>query len=118
MILTNTVYMRAYMAGAKTTSQPECHVDYTDFSMDGEDTVPSMYRAALNDTTAVTIGPAITTKSKRRQVNFINIHNKDTVTQTITVDTYDGTDARILVKKTLTTGQTLTWTPEYSWLVI
>ena len=117
MILVPGTKLEAVLAGAVTANQPEAHVDYVDYNLQGEKTAPSPYRSALNSTTDVTILAAPATNPSREPIE-VNIYNKDTASVTVTVKTDDGTTERIIVRRTLTTLQTLQWKTNIAWTVI
>jgi hypothetical protein len=69
-----------------------------------------------NNATDVTIvgSPAATTQ---RQVTTINVYNNDTLSRVVTVEKFDGTNARVLVRARLAPGDTLYWSREAGWTV-
>ena len=117
MILDTTLKLEAVLAGAVAANQPEVHVDYVDWSKDMEQTAPAAYRVALNSTTDVTILAAPVQNPKREPIE-VNIYNKDTASVQVTVKTDDGTTERIIVRRTLTTLQTLCWKRNVGWFVL
>ena len=105
MILDINTKLEAVLAGAVAANQPEVHVFYADWNASNEMTAPTLFRAALNSTTDVTILAAPVANPKR-EVLSMTLYNKDTATVTATIKTDDGTE-RILVKKALATLETL-----------
>ncbi len=95
--------IKALLAGAITTSQPEAVSSWADD--DGSSLVEGASTVALNSTTPVTIvaAPAAAT---RRVIKDIYIENKDTVSVVLTV-LYDNAGTTYNIEKvTLTPGQT------------
>lgn len=106
------------LAGAVSASQPEAHVDFFVYNLDGSVSRPATKRTALNDTTDVVILAAPTTQGEVREVFKVSIYNKDSATITVTVKTDDATTERIIVKQTITTLKTLCWEKSTGWYVI
>jgi len=79
--------------------------------------VPGDADGATNNTTNVTIvgSPAASTQ---RQVTTLNIYNADTLIRAVTVEKFDGTNARILARASLAPGDTLYWSREAGWTVL
>ena len=100
-----TMTLQAVLAGAVAANQPEVHVGYMVYDKDGQKTKPAIYRAALNNTTDVTILPA-PPSGYVYEVISLSIYNKDTASVTVTVKTDTGTE-RIVTKVTLLTLETL-----------
>lgn len=117
MILDLSTKLEAVLAGAVAANQPEAHVDYIDWNQNGEPTPPAFTRAQLNSTTDVTILAAPTSNPKR-EVTQVTIYNKDTASVTVTVKTDDGTTERIVLKRTLTTLQSLMYERGTGWYVL
>jgi hypothetical protein len=115
---TTLLRLEAVLAGAVAANQPECHVNYIQWNVDNVPTRPAVYRAALNNTTDVSILPAPTTQGIVREVTSMSIYNKDTANVTVTVKTDDGTTERIIVKQELLTTETLNWTRDAGWFII
>lgn len=109
MILDNSIKLEGVLAGAVSANQPEFHVDYTVWNVQGAETRPEPARGALNSTNDVTLLAAATTQNERRQINGIWIYNKDTASVTVILKTDDGTTERIIARRTLLTLQTLCW---------
>lgn len=117
MILDSSMKLEAVLAGAVSTSQPEAHVGYVDFTIEGKQTRPAPFRVSLNSTTDVTI-LASPTGNAVRKTESISIYNKDTASVTVTVKTDDGSTEKIVVKQTLATLETLCWDLGVGWYVI
>lgn len=103
------------LAGAITTSQLPVVASYVDVTTTAY--TPISTDTATNSTTAVTIvsAPAATTQ---RQVKFLNIHNADTVSATVTVQLNNNGTLRLLVVESLASGSTLTYTDGKGWQTI
>jgi len=117
MILDTTLRLEAVLAGAVAANQPEVHVDFVDWTPEGVQGVPATFRVALNSATDVTILAAPVLNPKREPIE-INIYNKDTASVTVIVKTDDGTTEYIIVRRTLTTLQTLSWKRNVGWFVL
>lgn len=117
MILNLSTRLEAVLAGAVAANQPEVHVDYSDWNQLGERSAPDSFRVALNGATDVTILAAPVGSPKREPIE-VNIYNKDTASVVVTVKTDDGTTERIIVRRTLTTLQTLCWKTNVGWFVL
>mgnify|MGYP001594690075 CR=1 FL=1 len=105
------------LAGAVSANQPEVHVDYVDWTKDMEKTAPATQRSALNGATDVIVLAAPVQNPKREPVE-ISVYNKDTASVVLTVKTNDGTTERIVLRRTLTTLQTLMWKTNANWEVL
>ena len=117
MNLDVTLKLEAVLGGAVSANQPEVHVDYVDWNREGQQTPPATSRSALNGATDVTILAAPVQNPVREPIE-VSIYNKDTANVTVTVKTDDGTTERIIVKRTLTTLQTLLWKKNAHWTVL
>src|SRR3990167_10779861 len=117
MILARGFTLQALLAGAGAANQPEVHVDSVDHTQEGVQSPNATQRAALSSTTDVDI-LAAPVSNPLREVVEVMIYNKDTASVTVTVKTDNGTTERIIVKRTLTTLQTLFYTREGGWQVI
>lgn len=115
MILDTTLKtIEIVLAGAKTTNDCEYTVDYADTNS-GTTFVPAGSMGVTNGTSAVTAVPAPT--GVQRHVKALTVYNADTVSSTVTVRMYDGTNRRILIKTILASGQSLVWTADVGWSV-
>ena len=117
MILDSSTKLEAVLAGAITTSQPEAHVFYVDWNIQGLTSPPVAFRVALNGSSDVTL-LAAPTASPAREVQSLTIYNKDTVSVTVTVKTDDSTTERIIQKQTLATTETFCYEKGVGWYVI
>ena len=116
MILDGSTKLEAVLAGGVSANQPEVHVDYVDWNINGETSPPVTFRVALNSTTDVTI-LAAPTASPAREVMNLTVYNKDTASVTVTVKTDDGTE-RILMKQPVATLGTLCYEKGVGWYVM
>jgi hypothetical protein len=110
LILSSDLTLEAVLGGAVAANQPEFHVDYLIYNLQGLSSKPAVARGALNSTTDVTlISPSAngySTQGFIAEVKSLSIYNKDTSSVTVTVKTTDGTD-RILVKMILDADEQL-----------
>jgi len=112
ILLKTTDILRFRLSGAVTTNQLDfvtSFVDITGFS-------PSNNSGTSNDATNVTIigSPS----AGVRQVKFISIVNVDTTGATVTVEQYDGVNARQLLTWTLDVYDTLSYVDSEGWKVL
>ena len=117
MILDGSLKLEIAMSSTASTSQPEIHVNYFDWNPANQPTLPSYIRTATNNVTDVTILAAPPT-NPRREIQRIQVFNKDTASQIFTVKTDDGSTERILVKRTLTTLQSLCFEKGTGWYIL
>jgi hypothetical protein len=117
MILdTTTKVIRAYLGGAVSTSQPEWTSSWADHNAAGESFTPAGGLGLLNGATPVTL-VASPAASVQRQAKILGIFNADTANVTVTVDVYDGTNARRWVRALLEPNWSLQWEPGGTWHV-
>lgn len=118
MILDTTlIKLEAVLAGAVAANQPEVHVDYIVWNLDGTQSKPATFRSALNSTSDVTILAAPGRQGEVRDPIRVNIYNKDTAAVTVTVKTDDGTTERIKIKQALQAGESLLFERQTGWYV-
>lgn len=108
--------LQAVMAGAKTTTEPQSVVSFYDESDAGMRTKGATKLANLNDTTDVDICAA-PQQSYVRCIDFVEIYNADTVTQTVSVKIDESATDYILVKQVLAAGETLHYEDKEGWYV-
>ena len=121
MILDQTRRLEIVLGGAITTSNPECHVWYRDYNVEGLLSLPSVYNVAANGATDVALLAAPGGQNQRREVLRLAVYNKDTVNATVTIKTdvaAGGGTEYIILKQTLTTLQTLVYEIESGWQVL
>jgi len=109
-----TTSLEVVLAGAITTNQLPIVVSFADKTT--TTFTPGKTTSATNSTSTVTIAAA-PAASTQREVHSINIYNADTVAAIITVRENDNGTLRILVKITLSVGDTLTYTHAHGWVV-
>lgn len=115
IVLDINTKLEAVLAGAVSANQPEVHVVYQDYTFANEKSTPTLFRAALNNTTDVTI-LAAPVANPRREVVYISVYNKDTASATVIIKTDDGTE-RIILRKPLATLETLHGGEQSGWYV-
>lgn len=116
MILSNNVNtsIEVVLAGAITTNQLKCVATWVD--------TPSASFASgqtitqTNNTTAVTLVPAVT-DTYRREVTYISVLNTDTTNATVTIQLNVSGVATQVVKVTLSTGSHLVYTQGSGWQI-
>lgn len=74
------------------------------------------YFATTNGTNAVDICPA-PPQGVVRVINYICVHNSDAGSETVTIQIDDSSTPYIQVVMTLSTTESLVWTPESGWNV-
>ena len=114
MILDTTLRLELVLTAAKTTNDMDVTVDYQDWTVEGEDTIPDTYRIASNGVTDVIIlaAPVI---NKRREPLRITIYNKDTADKIAIVKTDNGTTEFIEMRRTIATLTSLVWEKTIGW---
>lgn len=115
IILDNTTgTIQAVLGGAITTNQPDYWTGYVDHTT--TTVLSGNGGGALNSTTDVNIvsAPAASTQ---RQVKYISIYNRDTVSVTATVKYDSSGTERILWKGTLATGEKVEYIEASGWIV-
>ena len=120
MILDQTMRLEAFMAGSASTSQPDVIVDFIDWTQDKTQTIPSPFRTTLSHATVITILASPNGISQVRDPQRVSIYNKDTVTQTITVQSQDTSASaqRIEVKQAVASGRSLVWEKPIGWYIV
>lgn len=115
--------LQIVLGGAVATTDAECTVSYYDVPSQTKLNDFSEYRGALqvsvsDDTTDVDICAAPTVAGTVRNIDYINIYNKDSASIQVTVKIDDGGTETILIRRTLTTLQTLFYEDGAGWIVI
>ena len=118
MILDSTLKLEIVLTAAKTTNDMDVTVDYLDWNLQGEPTVPSFFRVASNGTTDVTILAAPTIVGTRREPQRITVYNKDTADKIALIKTDNGTTEFIEVRRTIPTLISLVWEKTTGWYTI
>lgn len=109
MILSNNIStsIEVVLSGSVTTNQLKCVATWVD--MPSNNFASGQTATNTNNTTAVTLVPAIT-ETYRREVQYLSVYNADTVDATVTVRLNIGGAFTTLIKATLSTGDTLIYT--------
>jgi len=119
MLLDTTMNLQCVMAASATAAQPEIQIVYVDWTPDPQrNAIPFLARKALNHITDVTVLAAPTGIAQAREVTHFSCYNKDSVTQTVTVKSDDGSAEYIFVKQALGTGKTLCWDKGAGWQLV
>jgi hypothetical protein len=114
--------LEAVLAGAITTTQPHCIVSFYDVPAQSKDDF-SEYRGATkitatNSATAVTICEAPGVNGTVRNIDYISIQNRDSVSATVTVQIDDANTDYVLVSQSVAAGKTLEWTRSAGWKIL
>lgn len=109
--------LQAVLGGAVAANQPEAHVVYVTWNVDGKPSKPAQSRTALNSNTDVNILTAPGINGHVREPIRISIYNKDTASVLLIVKTDDGTE-RIIIRQTLLTLESLHWEKGSGWQVL
>ena len=117
---TTTKKLQIVLVGAVTTNQLEVSSYYFDLIPQSTTTLRrgGTKVATSNNTTDVDIVDAPELQGRIRNVHTIMIHNKDTVTATITVKLDNSGTETILTKQTLRAQETLVYEDQAGWQVI
>lgn len=117
MILdTTSKTVEVILGAAKTTNDCEVNADFAD-TVSGSTFVPASTPSLTNGLTAVTV-VAAPAASTQRHVKALSVYNADTVNQTVTVRTYDGTNRRRIISAALAPGACLVYTDHSGWQII
>lgn len=111
----STRSIRAFLGAAAATTNPVYTSGHID--RDGTTLTPGGSDGALNGTTAVTVVGA-PSGSAVREVHSLSVYNVDTAAHTVTVEKYDGTNQRRIVRATLNPHETLLYHRNSGWLVL
>jgi hypothetical protein len=104
--------LQAVLTTARTTNDMQCLVSYRDITT--ETYLPGRSVATTNGTTAVSIVPA-PASSTQRAVDFISIHNADTVVKTISISFVHSGGSITLWRGVLNPGERLEYTDKNGW---
>ena len=114
MLLTaNTQELLVQLAAPHTTIVPDFYSVYVDKIKDA--ITPANFSGTFDNTPTVAVGSPANNTS--RNITELQIYNGDSVSNTVIVSFFDGTNTRILKKSTLTAGQTLTYIRLEGWSV-
>ena len=111
MILLDTNTKLEIVLGGTPTTQ----LDWLAVYIDTTDDTPKHNDGTTNSTTDVDLVTA--PASDKRLVRYLNIHNNDNATQSVTVKIDDGVNERVLVSKSLDTGDTLIYDSQSGWYI-
>jgi hypothetical protein len=118
MIVLNSTLrkLEVVLAGTVTTNQLQVTTHFTDTRAAGVTGIGSQV-SNTNNTTDVDIVSS-PTSGVTRAIDSITIYNKDTVAATVTCKYSDNGTEYILVKATLTAGDTLQYENDHGWWVV
>lgn len=111
---TTTRKLQALLGATVTTNQMQCVANYSDATQSGY--VGATTVINTNNSTAVDIVPA--PAAGVRDVDYINIYNRDTVSQSVTVRYNDNGTTYVLIVATLLTGEQLNYTHGSGWCAL
>jgi hypothetical protein len=109
-----TKSLEIILAAAVTTNQLPVVAAYAD--LDTVSISPGSSDTASNSTSAVTI-LAAPAANQQRQLKFLNVYNADTVAAIVTIRLNDNSTTRILIKVTLSVGDSLTYSIAQGWKI-
>lgn len=107
--------LEAVLGGTVTTNQPDYYVTYVDVTTTTY--TPGESHGALNNTTDVIIAAA-PAASTQRQVKFLSIFNRDTVSVTVTVKLDDGSNQRTLWRGVLAANEMAQYADGEGWFTL
>ena len=114
--------LQAVLAGAVTTNQLDivvCGYDVpAQTKPDFSEYRGFMQVSSSNSTTDADICAAPVSQGVVRNLEYIGVYNKDTVSATVTIKLDDGGTEHILRKKQLLTTESLIWTRGAGWQVV
>ena len=118
VIIDRDMRIEATLAVSTATVQPEYHVDYIEYNVAGEPTLPSYTRGILTNTTDIVILNA-PINNPRAEVIRLSIFNRDTVSTTMRIKTQDGLTSteRTIMNKIVATQETLHYQRGVGWYV-
>ncbi len=110
--------LQAKIGGAATTVNPVSVATYHDVTdSQGQKDRYGTQDEILTGATEVDIVD-VAPRDAKRVIDSVSIHNQDSVAQTVTVQYYDGTDTRTVIKVSLDTLETLIYTANSGWHVL
>jgi len=98
-----------------TTTQLPFTVDYNNYTTTAVSLVTN--NGTSNDTTAVDLVPS-PSSNQQNELRYCSIYNADSVSETVIIQVYDGTNTRIVFRAVLSPGDTLQYQLEKGWEVI
>jgi hypothetical protein len=108
------------LAGAVTTNQWDITSQFFDLTPQTDTTERrgGTQKATSNDTTDVTIVDAVAVQGRIRNVHTLTLHNRDTVSSTVTVKYDDSGTETILIKQSVAAGENLTYEDNAGWQLL
>ncbi len=103
------------LSGAVTTNQLPFTIDYNNYTASA--VTPISASGVSNDTTVVDLVPS-PAGSEQNQVRGMSIYNADTVSATVIMILFDGTNSRTFYQATLAVGDTLYYENERGFYII
>lgn len=117
-----TKVLQSVLDATITGSQPQAYVSWFDENPNSENNVTrgADQETNLSSVVDVNICNSLGTGKENfvRNIDTINIYNKDSATAVVTVKIDDGGTETILIRKSLTTLQTLHYADKTGWQVI
>ena len=104
------------LGGTVTANQLDLYSAWVDHTASPYSYTPGNTQDDSDNTNQVDVVPP-PAASTQRQAKLISIYNADTVSATVTVSFYDGTNRRTLFVATLATLEQLIWEPGYGWRI-
>ena len=111
MIVLDTSHTLKIVLEETASTQLDFYVSYIDTA---NDEVGSN-EGTTNDTTDVTL--VNSPSSGKRLIRFINIYNADDTSHNVVIKIDDGTNQRVLKRVTLTSKDSLVYTPSKGWVI-
>lgn len=104
--------LRIDLNAAHTTNALQCVASWRDITTTAY--TPGRTLALSNGTTVADI-VAAPAASTQRVIDFVSVYNADTITHTVTIEHYDGTNNYPVWKGTMLTGERLEFSPGVGW---
>jgi len=111
MIVLDTTHTLKIVLEETATTQLDFYASYIDTA---NDEVGSN-EGTTNDTTDVTL--VNSPSSGKRLIRFVNIYNADDTSHNVVIKIDDGTNQRVLKRVTLTSKDSLVYTPSKGWII-
>lgn len=119
VILNQTTHLQVTGSTSASTSEPDIHVAYIDWTPDpNRQAVPALNRTVLNGTTDVTVLSA-PLNNQAREIVYFSCFNRYAADRTITVKTDDGTTETVLNRTaSLSAGKALVFVKGAGWSIV
>lgn len=117
MILDTNVRLEAVMTTSANSVNPDFHICFIDYNVDGRAVAPAMSRGAMTHITDVVLLSAATGVIRNREITYIAHNNRDDTPRTYIIKTDDGSTERIVYRKTVRVGETLQYNKNIGWFV-